>query len=210
LTPTVCPRPGQRRVIGGAGGREPGQTAPGDITPHGHPSTTDRVGTERPHAGARRYSAGSAFGPLSGSRTGQIEPKADPARSASKTALHRILQKRYPSLLADVEVLPGFNPAGAPVFQRLTEGEPMSEGQYITIWKAYFLSLVGNWILQLNEGGFSHKMTELDELLKKTGLSSADDSANTIFSQIVNLFRRGSPTRNRLRSRQRSRPTDSQ
>ena len=66
----------------------------------------------------------------------------------------------------------------------------MSEGQYITIWKAYFLALVGNWILQLNEGGFSHKMTELDELLKKTGLSSADDSANTIFSQIVNLFRR--------------------
>jgi hypothetical protein len=33
-------------------------------------------------------------------------------------------------------------------------------------------------------------MIELDELLKKTGLSSADDSANTIFSQIVNLFRR--------------------
>ena len=88
--------------------------------------------------------------------------------AGDKTALYRILQKRYPSLLADVEVLPGFNPAGAPVFRRLTEGEPMSEGQYITIWKAYFLSLVGNWILQLNEGGFSHKMTELDELLKKT------------------------------------------
>lgn len=111
-------------------------------------------------------------------------------KGTGKTALYRILQKRYPKLLDDVEVLAGFNPAGAPVFQRLTEGEPRAEGEYITIWKAYFLSLVGNWILQVNEGAFSHKMTDLDALLRKTGLRSADDSASTIFSQIVNLFRR--------------------
>lgn len=111
-------------------------------------------------------------------------------KGTGKTALYRILQKRYASLLSDVEVLPGFNPAGAPVFQRLVEGDPLSEGQYMTVWKAYFLSLVGNWILQLNEGAFSHKMTELEGLLKRTGLDSADDSASTIFSQIVNLFRR--------------------
>jgi len=111
-------------------------------------------------------------------------------KGTGKTALYRILHQRYPSLLKDVEVLAGFNPAGAPVFQRLTEGEPLTEGQYMTIWKAYFLALVGNWILQLNEGGFSHKMEELDALLKSTGLSSADDSPSTVFSQIVNLFRR--------------------
>jgi hypothetical protein len=111
-------------------------------------------------------------------------------KGTGKTAIYTILQKRYPSLLENVEVLAGFNPAGAPVFQRLTEGQPLEEGQYITIWKAYVLSLVGNWILAVNEGGFSHKMHELDRLLKRTGLSSADDSASTIFSQIVNLFRR--------------------
>ncbi len=66
----------------------------------------------------------------------------------------------------------------------------MSEGQYITVWKAYLLSLVGNWILQLNEGAFTHKMKQLDALLKKTGLRSPDDTASAIFSQIVNLFRR--------------------
>lgn len=111
-------------------------------------------------------------------------------KGTGKTALYRILQKRYPALLTDVEVLAGFNPAGAPVFQRLVEGDPLTEGQYITIWKAYFLALVGNWVLQLNEGGFSHTMTELDRLLDETGLSSADDSASSIFSQIVNLVRR--------------------
>ncbi|MGH2714210.1 MAG: P-loop ATPase, Sll1717 family [Thermoleophilaceae bacterium] len=111
-------------------------------------------------------------------------------KGTGKTALYRILKKRYPTLLKDVEVLAGFNPAGAPVFQRLAEGTPLNEGQYITIWKAYVFSLVGNWVLTWNEGGFSHKMEELDALLKKTGLRSADDSASTVFSQLVNLVKR--------------------
>lgn len=111
-------------------------------------------------------------------------------KGTGKTALYRILQKRYPKLLHDVEVLPGFNPAGAPVFQRLGEGEPLLEGQYMTLWKAYMLSLVGNWALQMNEGAFSHKMDDLDALLEKTGLRSPDDTASAIFSQIVNLFKR--------------------
>lgn len=111
-------------------------------------------------------------------------------KGTGKTALYRILQKRYPSLLKDVEVLAGFNPAGAPVFQRLAEGEPLNEGQYITVWKAYVLSLVGNWALQINEGGLSHSMLELEALLKRTGLDSADDSPSTIFNQVMNLVRR--------------------
>lgn len=111
-------------------------------------------------------------------------------KGTGKTALYRILQQRYTALLAETEVLAGFNPAGQPVFQRLTVGDPMSEGQYMTLWKAYVLSLVGNWVLAINEGALSHKMEELDALLKKTGLSSPDDSANTIFSLVVNLFRR--------------------
>ena len=87
-------------------------------------------------------------------------------------------------------MLPGFNPAGAPVFQRLAEGDPLREGQYVTVWKAYMLSLIGNWVLQMNEGAFSSKMKDLDELLVKTGLRSPDDTASAIFSQIVNLFKR--------------------
>ena len=111
-------------------------------------------------------------------------------KGTGKTALYRILQKRYPKLLDDVEVLPGFNPAGAPVFQRLVDGVPLEEGQYITVWKAYMVSLVGNWVLQMNEGAFSNNMKALDTLLTKTGLRSADDTASAIFSQIVNLFKR--------------------
>lgn len=53
---------------------------------------------------------------------GLVEDRRDTIagdKGTGKTALYRILQKRYPALLADVEVLAGFNPAGAPVFSGL-------------------------------------------------------------------------------------------
>jgi hypothetical protein len=61
-------------------------------------------------------------------------------KGTGKTALFRILQERAASIeeLRRVEIVSGFNPAGNPVFQRLAEGEVLGEGQYTTIWKAYF------------------------------------------------------------------------
>jgi hypothetical protein len=78
--------------------------------------------------------------------------------------------------LSHVEVLTGFNPSGSPIFQRLVYTEPFTEGQYITIWKTYILSLAGNWLLQLCEGAFSDTTRELDGLLNKIGLRSQDDA----------------------------------
>jgi len=124
-----------------------------------------------------------------------VEDRADIIagdKGTGKTALFRILIRRYGAIpeLKGVEILAGFNPTGNPVFQRLTEGEALEEGQYMTIWKAYLLALVGNWILEIYEGDFPGRMHELDDLLKKTGLRSADDSPGTIFAQLINLFRR--------------------
>lgn len=113
-------------------------------------------------------------------------------KGTGKTALFRILSKRFGAIpeLKQVEVLAGFNPIGNPVFQRLTEGNVLEEGQYMTVWKAYILALVGNWILEIYEGDYPGRMHELDELLKKTGLRSVDDSPGTVFGQLINLFRR--------------------
>jgi hypothetical protein len=50
-------------------------------------------------------------------------------KGTGKAAIYRILARRYTQLepLNEVEVLPGFNPVGNPVFQRLAEGDPMEK-----------------------------------------------------------------------------------
>jgi hypothetical protein len=113
-------------------------------------------------------------------------------KGTGKTALYRVFKQRYTSIpqLSKVEVVSGFNPAGNPVFQRLAQIPPLSEGQYITVWKSYLLSLVGNWLLELYGPDASKRIARLDSLLVQAGLRSKDDSAQTIFSKLVNVFSR--------------------
>ena len=117
-------------------------------------------------------------------------------KGTGKTALYRILKERYAAIpsLRGVEVVPGFNPAGNPVFQRLAEGDVLEEGQYASIWKAYVLALVGNWLLAIYESGLTEPMKLVDSMLTSLGLRSKDDSPNVVFSSLVNLVRRlGNP-----------------
>lgn len=113
-------------------------------------------------------------------------------KGTGKTALFQILQKRHGQIseLKDIVILPGFNPTGNPVFQRLAQQPPLKEAEYATIWKAYVLSLVGNWLLRLYDGTFTENMKKLDELLRKLNMRSEDDAANTIFSKILNTLAR--------------------
>lgn len=113
-------------------------------------------------------------------------------KGTGKSALYRVFSRRYTNIpeLKQVEVVPGFNLAGNPVFQRLAHIPPLSEGQYISIWKSYLLSLVGNWLLELYESDLTPRMRELDSLLREVGLRSNDDSAETIFSKLINVFNR--------------------
>lgn len=111
-------------------------------------------------------------------------------KGTGKTALFRVFKQRYTSIpeLEHVEVIAGFNPAGNPVFQRLVQIDSMSEAGYVTVWKAYLLSLVGNWLLELYESDLTKSMRDLDFMLLRVGLRSKDDSAETIFSKLVHLF----------------------
>ena len=113
-------------------------------------------------------------------------------KGTGKTALYRVFKQRYTSIpeLKQVEVVAGFNPAGNPVFQQLAQVASLSEGQYRTVWKTYLLSLVGNWLLELYGSDATPAMGKLDSLLSSVGLRSTDDSAQTIFSKLVNVFTR--------------------
>jgi hypothetical protein len=113
-------------------------------------------------------------------------------KGTGKTAMLKIFQKRLGSLpeLAKVEVVAAFNPTGNPVFQVLAQTAPLKEGQYVTIWKAYILSLVGNWLLHIYEGAFTRRMASLDGLLRRLNLRGTYDSPGTIFSRLVSLLGR--------------------
>lgn len=113
-------------------------------------------------------------------------------KGTGKTALFRVFRQRYTSIpqLKNVEVVAGFNPSGNPVFQRLVHALQLSEGGYVTVWKAYLLSLVGNWLVELYASDLTKKMRGIDSMLVEVGLRSQDDSAETIFSKLVNVFSR--------------------
>lgn len=113
-------------------------------------------------------------------------------KGTGKTAVYRILQKRFGSIpeLRGIEVLAGFNPAGNPIFQKLVQQEVLTEGQYVTVWKAYILSLVGNWILEIVDEDQSDNFKQLNQLLLNTGLRSKDSKPETIFSKIINSIQR--------------------
>lgn len=113
-------------------------------------------------------------------------------KGTGKTAIYRILKKSYRSYpeLDSVEIVDAFNPQGDPVFQRLTYGPNLSEDQYRTFWKAYLLSLVGNWILDVYDASFNDEMKELKNTLDYLGLSATDVSPETIFGNLHSLVTR--------------------
>lgn len=113
-------------------------------------------------------------------------------KGTGKTAVYRILQKRFGSIprLKGVEVLAGFNPAGNPIFQKLVQQQALTEGQYVSVWKAYVLSLVGNWIVEIAGENQSENFQRLSKLLTDTGLRSRDEKPETIFSKLINSIQR--------------------
>lgn len=112
-------------------------------------------------------------------------------KGTGKTAIYRIIRDKHSEIpqLSDVELVAGFNDAGNPVFQRLSQSSQLQEGEYITVWKSYITSLLGNYILNIFEGCHTAKMAELDQVLTAVGLRSKDATASTIFSQLANLLR---------------------
>ncbi|WP_446917457.1 hypothetical protein, partial [Klebsiella pneumoniae] len=98
-----------------------------------------------------------------------------------------ILQKRYSITpeLKNVEVIAGFNPIGNPVFQRLVQQDVnvLTEGQYVSVWKTYILSLIGNWLIDIVGGDFSENINQLQKLLNETNLLSKGNKPETIFSK---------------------------
>lgn len=113
-------------------------------------------------------------------------------KGTGKTALFRTMVARAPSILAlsQTDIITGFNPVGNPIFSKLTQLPVLTEAEYISLWKNYLFSLIGNRLLSLNEGQFTANLKQIDVLLRRSGMRSLDAAAETVFSKIVNSFNR--------------------
>lgn len=113
-------------------------------------------------------------------------------KGTGKTALYKILVSRFNAIpaLEKTEIVTAFNPTGNSVFQTLARGEVLNEGQYITVWKVYVLSLAGNWLLQIYENQWTPSMRKLDKLLRDMSLRTADDAPKTVFAKVIERIER--------------------
>jgi len=112
-------------------------------------------------------------------------------KGTGKTAIYQHLRFSYKQIpeLYGMELIAGFNLSGEPLFRRLGDETKLTEGQYITVWKMYFLSLAGNWLLKNFRGQKSTKSSRVESLLSKIGLLTVDDSAGTVFSRLMSWLR---------------------
>ncbi len=107
-------------------------------------------------------------------------------KGTGKTAIYQHLKFSYKNIpeLYGVELLAGFNLSGEPLFRRLGDEKKLTEGQYVTVWKMYFLSLAGNWLLKKFRGQRSPALSKVEGLLSKIGLLSMDDFCGKRFLSI--------------------------
>lgn len=112
-------------------------------------------------------------------------------KGTGKTAIYQHLKSSHKQMpeLHGIEVIAGFNSSGEPLFRRLGDESILTEGQYVTIWKMYFLSLAGNWLLKYSRGQKSDALNKLESLLSKIGLLTVDVTAGSVFSRLMGWLR---------------------
>lgn len=112
-------------------------------------------------------------------------------KGTGKTAIYQYLQlcQNTQPELKNIHIIAGINPSGEPLFRRFGEEEKLSEGQYVTIWKLYFLSLISNWVIKNQSKPLTKSFTELESLLSNIGLLSGDSSAGSVFPRLMGWLR---------------------
>ncbi|MDY0104969.1 MAG: hypothetical protein RBS07_18700 [Lentimicrobium sp.] len=112
-------------------------------------------------------------------------------KGTGKTAIYQYLQqcKNSHNELRNIQIIAGVNPTGEPLFRRFSEEEKLTEGQYVTIWKLYFLSLIFNWVIKNHQKPASKNFYQLESLLSNIGLLSHDGSAGSVFPRLMGWVR---------------------
>jgi len=69
------------------------------------------------------------------------------AKGSGKSALYSLLLQKQEDLLGrGILIIPAERPKGAPAFRDIASDPPTSEHEFVSLWKLYFLSLIGKVI----------------------------------------------------------------
>jgi hypothetical protein len=113
-------------------------------------------------------------------------------KGTGKTSIYRRLKQSYGHIpeLKGVEILTGFNPSGEPMFKRLNSEAKQNDDQYKTVWKMYFLSLIGNWFLDKYSSDRADSTSHLASILEQSQLKNTKAKPVTIFTRLMVWLRK--------------------
>jgi len=108
-------------------------------------------------------------------------------KGTGKTAIFQQVRRNSVNepAMSDIGIVTGFNLAGEPLFRKLGNEPVLQEAQYISIWKMYILSLIGNWLLNLPKIPRTAFTQKFEALLSSLGLRTEEEGASPIFSKVV-------------------------
>lgn len=111
------------------------------------------------------------------------------AKGAGKSAIYTSLMDRAHDFSSRrILLTTAEKPRGSTVFQTLVVEPPTSEGEFVAIWKLYFLSLVGSLIADKNM--FGDDATDVrDALLREGLLAPADVPLTSRFRMVWDWIR---------------------
>jgi len=106
-------------------------------------------------------------------------------KGTGKSAIFRIISEQRGDFdeLKDIDLLPAFNIGGQPVFYELTRSSVLTEGEYVSLWKAYVLSVVGNYLLA-TLGAESEDLRAIQEILELGGVDVGDYRPESVFQRL--------------------------
>lgn len=101
------------------------------------------------------------------------------AKGSGKSAIYTLLEKSADTVLFNNNILTATaeNPRGATVFRNIVAAPPVSEREFISLWKTYIVSVIGRRLQELNINNSEAKdvireLTEHDLLPVGGGLST--------------------------------------
>jgi hypothetical protein len=111
------------------------------------------------------------------------------AKGSGKSALFFLLKAKEATFAGQgVSLIAGENPRGATVFQELATEPPVSERQFVNLWKLYLLSLIGGAIREREI-----KNPDADALLgilRDAGLIESEGGLRSILKTVLVYVRR--------------------